>query len=274
MELQDLRTLAVEAAQEAGAMLRTHFGGKQAYRHKTSPVDLVTEFDHRSEELIIAKIQRYCPDHTILSEEGRSHAQDSAYRWIIDPLDGTTNFAHGLPIFAVAIGLEFRGQLQVGVVHLPVLNELFVAARDQGATLNGQEIGVSTTDCLAQALVIASSPHDQHLLDLNLKLLDGFVRESQSVLRIGSAAAAIAYVAAGRADGYWGMLLHPWDLAAPSLILEEAGGRLSDFDDQTFSLDRRDAIASNGKIHSEMIKIFREEFKAKGAQWRTSTSKS
>ncbi|MBI1743338.1 inositol monophosphatase [Candidatus Acetothermia bacterium] len=258
MESQALKALALEAAHDAGAMLKENFGGNHAFQEKTSYADLVTEFDHRSEEIIVKKIQKRFPDHDILTEEGRTRVENSPYRWIIDPVDGTTNYAHGFPIFCVAIGLEHQSELQLGVVYLPTLNELFVAERGQGAWLNSERIRVSTIDRLAQGLLIGSSPHDRNLLELNLKLFDRFVRASHNVLRVGSAAAALCYLAAGRVDGYWGLVLQPWDLAAASLILREAGGVATNFKNEPINIYGREIAASNGKIHGEMLKILND----------------
>ena len=265
MESQALRTLAIRAAHDAGTMLKAHFGRKQTYREKTNSADLVTEFDHRSEEIIVKKIQERFPEHDILTEEGRSRVENSPYRWIIDPIDGTTNFAHGFPIFCVAIGLESQQEMQLGVVYLPILEELFVAERGHGAWLNNERILVSHSDQLAKSLLIGSSPHDRNLLELNLKLFDRFVRASHNVLRIGSAAASLCHVAAGRVDGYWGLILQPWDLAAASLILQEAGGTITNFKNEPINIYGRETMATNGKIHGEMLKILNEEMSTKGA---------
>jgi myo-inositol-1(or 4)-monophosphatase len=259
MELQDLKKLAIEAAREAGAMLQENFGRVQQYQEKSGPADLVTEYDHRSEEIIVKKIRAHCPDHSILTEEKLSRTQTSEYRWIVDPLDGTTNYTHGFPFFGTALGLECAGVIELGVVYLPILDELFVAVRGQGATLNGRLIQVSRTAHLEKSLLIASFPHDPPKLELNLKLLARFTKITQSVLRIGSAVTALCYIACGRVDGLWGLTLQPWDLAAPSLILGEAGGRITDISGGPLDLFGRAALASNGRIHPVLIEILREE---------------
>ena len=265
MEIQDLTRVALAATLEAGALLKDNFGRKQLFQSKTSHADIVTEFDHRSEDLIVKKIREHFPDHDILTEEKKIETKNSDYRWILDPIDGTTNFAHGFPFFCVALGLEFKKQMQLGIVFLPAMNELFVAERGKGATLNNEPIHVSQGVQLSSSLLIGSSPHDRALLSLNLKLMDRFIRASHNVLRTGSAATALCYLATGRIDGFWALSLQPWDLAAPSLIVREAGGTITDFANEPFDIYGRQTLATNGKIHAEMRKIILDETSTKGA---------
>jgi myo-inositol-1(or 4)-monophosphatase len=265
MEIQALKHIGLEATLEAGALLKAHFGRKHLFESKTSQADIVTEFDHRSEELVFKKIHQHFPDHDFLTEEKNTQIKKSDFRWILDPIDGTTNFAHGFPFFCVALGLEYKKEMLLGFVYLPTLNELFFAERNNGATLNNSPIKISESKKLSNSLLIGSSPHDRDLLNANIKLMDRFIRESQNVLRIGSAAVALCYLAAGRIDGYWALSLQPWDLAAASLIVKEAGGTITNFENEPIDIYGRQTLSTNGKIHADMRHIILEETRTKGA---------
>jgi myo-inositol-1(or 4)-monophosphatase len=221
-------------------------------RHK-GLVDLVTDVDVQSEHLISEAILSAFPTHAILGEEGGARAgSDARYRWIIDPLDGTTNYAHGLPLFCVSIGLEVEGQLTLGAVFGPMQDELFVAQAGKGATLNGQPIHVSETSELRQAKLATGFPYDRADLPRALRSFETFSWKVQAVRRLGSAALDLCYVGCGRIDGYWEHVVRPWDLAAGALIVLEAGGALSGTDGSPFSVDAGQVLATNSRLHRAM----------------------
>lgn len=246
--------LAVEAVQRGGAILREGFGQGTEFQLKSSHMDLVTEFDRRSEEAIVELLQRQCPEHGLLSEERGWHQRDAEYVWIVDPLDGTTNFSHGYPLFAVSAALTRAGQPLVAAVYAPILNELFTAERDAGAFLNGRRLAVSRAETLERSLLATGFPV-LHRVEDNLPAFAAFLPRTQGVRRDGSAALDLCYVACGRFDGFWELDLQPWDTAAACLIVEEAGGRVSDFQGGPFTLGQRQILASNGRIHQQMIVV-------------------
>lgn len=247
-------------AREAGAILRDRYGQEHQVRYK-GPVDLVTEADAASEALIAQRLRAAFPDHQLLAEEGARETSDhssSPYRWVVDPLDGTTNFAHSLPPFAVSIGLELERAPLVGVVYDPLRDELFAAARGQGATLNGRPIRASTTDQLLQSVLATGFSYDLGHREGQAAAWRAFLVRVQSMRQTGSAALNLCYVAAGRLDGYWERGIAPWDVAAGALIAMEAGGRVTDFDGGTFASDDREVAASNGPLHEDLLQVLRE----------------
>jgi myo-inositol-1(or 4)-monophosphatase len=255
--MQDFRTVAVAAAQQAGKLIadayRTDF--RVDCKEGTS-TNLVTDVDRRSEQAIVAILSSAFPDHRILAEEGGGHARgDSPCRWIVDPLDGTTNFAHGYPAFCVSIGLEVEGRIVLGVVYDPLRRELFEAEAGKGAFLNGGRIHVSKVASLSQALLITGFAYDRENRRRNLVHFSRFALESHGIRRSGSAALDLSSVAAGRADGFWELKLSPWDVAAGSLIVTEAGGRITDFAGHAFTTDGAQTLATNGLIHQEMADV-------------------
>ena len=250
---------AIQTARDAGRILAERFGRKIEISNK-SEIDLVTESDLASERLIIDRIKTYYPRHAILAEEsGSSEPSDSErksdWRWIIDPLDGTTNYAHGYPCFCVSIGLECRGRMEIGVVYDPLRDEMFSAERGQGAALNGRRIRVSPTPSLARALLCTGFPYDVRERSEFARHFANFIMTAQGVRRDGAAALDLAYVAAGRFDGFWEEGLKPWDVAAGVLIIEEAGGRVSNYANQQFNIFTPPILASNGLIHEEMMRV-------------------
>jgi myo-inositol-1(or 4)-monophosphatase len=258
--MKDLKTLAIEAAHQAGKLLRENFRQGHSFALKSGFRDLVTEFDRRAEEIIVSLIQKEFPQHSILTEEGSVSPKDTAsYQWIIDPIDGTTNFAHGFPFFAVSIALYYEGEPVVGVVYNPIHDELFVAEAGQGAWLNGQPIRVSHVETLQESFVMTGFPYDERLIPKHLAWWERFARETQTLRRMGSSALAMSYLAAGRADGYWELDLKPWDMAAAALIVREAGGTVTDLRGNKLDLSSGEVLASNGKIHAQMIKILQGE---------------
>jgi len=247
---------AVELAHEAGAILLEGYGRAHAPERK-GRIDLVTEYDRRSERLLIERITRRFPAHAILAEESGNHeAPGSTTRWIIDPLDGTTNFAHNYPFFGVSIAVETRGELAAGAVFDPVRGEMFAAARGEGATLNARPIRVSDVERIEDALLVTGFPYDvREHPELILPLFHAFLVRAQGVRRDGSAALNLCYLANGRFDGFWESSLSAWDMAAGVLIVREAGGTVTDFSGGPFRLDGRCILASNGRVHEEMMRI-------------------
>jgi len=247
-----MREIAIAAARAGGEELCRRFGGHQAVRHKGA-VDLVTAADQASEKTIVSVLRGTFPRHDILAEEADHGRCDSRYRWIIDPLDGTTNFAHGFPWFAVSIALEVDGEVALGVVFNPLSQELFVAEKGRGAFLNDRPLRVSATERLDEALLATGFPYDRKESSLNN--YDHFVNFQQSARacrRAGSASLDLACTAAGRFDGYWEMKLKPWDVAAGQLLVSEAGGRVSDFAGGDYDIYGSQCLASNGQIHAAM----------------------
>ena len=249
---------AIEAAKEAGRFLKQHVGKVRDIQRKSGQEkNLVTEIDKRSEEIIIGIIKQHYPTHDILAEEsGTERGTKSEYKWIIDPLDGTTNFTHALPVFCVSIGIEWKGQIIAGVIYDPNFDELFTAEKGNGALLNGKRIKVSQTGSLNQSLLVTGFPYNiTENPDHAIEHFYNFLMKAQAVRRMGSAAIDMAYVAAGRYDGFWEVALHPWDMAAGALLIEEAGGKLTNFSGSTFDLYQKQIVTSNGKIHNEMLEV-------------------
>jgi len=249
--------IAVEAARNAGAIVEEYARKGFRVEHKDA-VNLVTDADKRAEQVIVEAIRRAFPDHQILAEERGQAGSTSPYKWVIDPLDGTTNFAHGFPAYCVSIGVEYQGRCILGVVFDPTRKELFVAEAGGGAFLNGTPLRVSRASRLDAALLVTGFAYDIRESEQNN--LDHFARfalRAQGVRRTGTAALDLCYVAAGRFDGFWELKLHPWDTAAGSVILLEAGGRLSDLSGGSFSIYGKELVASNGTIHDEMLKVLK-----------------
>jgi len=255
--MQDFRSVAVAAARQAGKIIadayRTDFRVEFKQGRHTN---LVTDVDRRSERAIVETLLAAFPDHRILAEESGNHQHGaSPYRWVVDPLDGTTNFAHGYPAFCVSIGLEMEGHSVLGVVYDPLRRELFEAEAGRGASLNGERIHVSKVASLDTALLITGFAYDRENRQRNLVHFSRFILESHGIRRTGSAALDLCYVAAGRADGFWELKLAPWDVAAGSLIVTEAGGRITDFAGRPFKADGAETLATNGLIHPEMVEV-------------------
>jgi len=246
--------VAIEIAREAGAVLRDGFFRPKKISYK-GEVDLVTESDRRSEELVVARLQKRFPDHGIVAEEGGGAAAGAKYCWHVDPLDGTTNFAHGYPCFAVSIGLVEDGKPLVGVVFNPIADELFTAARGEGAFLNGNRIRVSPVEKLAQSLVATGFPTHLRKKSSNMEYYWQFTLRTHGVRRDGSASLDLCSVACGRFDAYWEFGLSSWDTAAGVLLVEEAGGTVSDLAGQPYRLGGPSLISSNGRIHRELQQV-------------------
>src|SRR6267154_5342747 len=250
---EDYLEAAVEIAREAGAILREEFDRPLQITYK-GDADLVTQADKRSEAAIVKRLTEFFPEHGIAAEEGTGHesASQSEYRWHVDPLDGTTNFAHGYPCFCVSLGLAQRDTVIAGVVYNPFYHELFAAARGQGATLNGKRISVSKIETISTSLLCTGFPVHKRRANPNIHYYYDFTLRSHGVRRDGSAALDLACVAAGRFDGFWEFGLKPWDTGAGVLLVHEAGGTFSDFDGQPYQLGGPVILATNSLIHEEM----------------------
>jgi myo-inositol-1(or 4)-monophosphatase len=246
--------VAIEAAREAGAILMTEFGRPVSISYK-GEVDIVTQADRRSEQAIVTRLRSHFPKHAIVAEEGGGTETESPFRWHVDPLDGTTNFAHGYPCFAVSIGLEETGELIAGVIYQPVSGELFTAIKSEGAYLNQKKIHVSSIEKLATSLLVTGFPSNKRSQNPNIHYYWDFTLRSHGVRRDGSAALDLASVACGRFEGFWEFGLHSWDTAAGVLLVREAGGIVTRFDGQPYVLGDRELLASNGRVHSEMKQI-------------------
>jgi myo-inositol-1(or 4)-monophosphatase len=262
----------VEAiAREAGALLLGYFAGHVTIEYK-GDVDLVTEADRAAEKMIVERLRSRWPEHGIVGEEGARSAPGADYRWYVDPLDGTTNFAHGYPVFCVSIGLvrnatvEKDEQLEVGVLYDPTRDEMFSAQRGQGATLNGKPIHVSKTKTLAESILGTGFPSHKRHKNPNIHFYHQITLRSHGLRRAGSAALDLANVACGRYDGFWEFNLNPWDTAAGALLVQEAGGLVTRFDGAPFRLDSREVLATNGLIHQELITNFEEIFAGRGLE--------
>ncbi len=253
--MKEFRKLAIRAAKEAGDILRENLGKIKRIDYK-SRVSLVTNIDRLAEKRVLSIIREKYPSHDILTEERRMEEKGSRYKWIIDPLDGTTNYVHGYPRYCVSIALEKNGEVILGVIYDPVPDELFLAEKGKGATLNGRKISVSTIDKLDKSLLATGFPYDRReRADEYLKIYREFMVNVQGVRRDGAAALNLCYTANGRFDGFWEEQLAPWDVAAGSLIVTEAGGRVTDFKGDRLDIYEREILASNEKIHREMEAI-------------------
>jgi myo-inositol-1(or 4)-monophosphatase len=233
--------------------LRTRIDSIREIRHKGT-FDIVTDVDLHSEHEVSSTLLEAFPTHTILGEEGGARiGTDPRFRWIVDPLDGTTNYAHGFPFFCVSIGLEIDGQLALGVVYAPVVDELFVAEVGRGATVNDRPIQVSPTRELPQALLATGFPYDRAEFPRALRSFEAVSLKSQAVRRMGSAVLDLCYVACGRFDGYWEHQVKPWDMAAGALIVLEAGGAVTATDGSAFSVEGGQVLATNGVLHDTLV---------------------
>lgn len=248
---------AIQTARQAGALLRDYRSRQRTLAYKGA-VDLTTDADRASEELIVGAITAAFPHHAIVAEEGSGVAASSAYTWVVDPLDGTTNYAHDLPFFSVSIGLLHEGQLHLGVVYDPLRDELFAGQRGQGATCNGKPLTVSSTATLTESCCTTGFPYDRRERpDNNLPEFGRVLLRARDVRRLGSAALELSYVAAGRLQAHWELRLKPWDTAAGALLVLESGGQISGIDGSPWSPDSPTMVASNGQIHAELLDVLR-----------------
>jgi myo-inositol-1(or 4)-monophosphatase len=252
-----------EIAREAGALLMGYFHQHVKVEYK-GEADLVTIADRQSEILIRERISKNWPSHDVLGEEQGLADTGSDYRWYVDPLDGTTNFAHGFPVFCVSLALEHKKQRIAGVIYDPTRDELFAAAKGNGAYLNQQRIRVSKTERLSECLVATGFPSHKRHKNPNIHFYHQITLHTHGVRRAGSAALDLCCVACGRFDGFWEFNLNPWDTAAGVLIVEEAGGKVSDFRGGPFQLDSRETLATNGLVHGAMLNEFAQIFEGRG----------
>lgn len=257
------RRVAVDAARAAGQLLRRELPRTRQVSFKDTPINLVTEMDARAEQLVVDMLLAAFPDDGILAEEGSAREGRSGRRWIIDPLDGTTNYAHGVPFFCVGLGLEEKGRVVLGVVYEPSRDELYVGERGAGASLNDTRLAVSTTGTLGASLLATGFPYDiRETTETNLPQYAAFAVRARAVRRLGSALLDLAYVAAGRLDGYWELHLSPWDVAAGAILVEEAGGRITDLVGKPLDINRPSLVATNGRIHDEVLAVLGETKRA------------
>jgi len=254
-----------DIAREAGALLMSYFQQHVKIEYK-GDADLVTIADRKSETLIRQRIRQHWPTHDILGEEGGLQDTGSDYRWYVDPLDGTTNFAHGFPVFCVSMGLVYRGNQIAGVVYDPTRDELFAAEQGSGAYLNQQRIRVSKTANLAECLVATGFPSHKRHKNPNVFFYHQITLRTHGVRRAGSAALDLCYVACGRFDGFWEFNLNPWDTAAGVLLVQEAGGLVTDFSGGPFQLNSRETLASNGLVHGALLHEFEQIFAGRGLE--------
>lgn len=247
--------VAKEVALEAGSLLKENIAKEEEIFFKGA-VDLVTNSDRQSQDLIFHRLSSYFPNHAFLAEEDLFEDKGSEFRWVIDPLDGTTNYAHKFPIFCVSIGLEHGQEVVLGVVYDPMREEMFWAVKGKGSFLNGKRLKVSQTSRLEQSLIATGFPYDvRESKNNNLNHFSNFLVRAQAIRRCGSAALDLCYVACGRFDGFWEIKLNPWDVAAGGLIVLEAGGRVTDFQNGSFSIYNKQVLATNGLIHGEMLGV-------------------
>jgi myo-inositol-1(or 4)-monophosphatase len=250
--------LAIAAAKEAGQIQKLHYGRSHQVEYK-GDINPVTEVDRLCEKAIVKIILDVFPNHDILTEESPFEKKGSSWKWIIDPIDGTTNYFHGFPCFCVSIGLEVEKEVRLGVVYNPLLDELFHAEKGEGAFLNGKRIQVSRIDHLDRGFLSTGFPYDvREHTDFYLRYFRKFLSKSFAIRRPGSAALDLSYLAAGRFDGFWELKLHPWDVVAGSLMVTEAGGKMTDFQGRSYNIYSEETLASNGLIHEEMLQAIRE----------------
>jgi len=255
-----LKEVLFEATRESGKIIHSHFQGTFKVENKEGINNLVTEVDKMSETRIIEIIKKHFPSHSIISEEIGELKKDSPYEWIIDPIDGTVNFAHSIPICCVSIGIKHGDDLLLGTVYNPMMNEMFFAEKGMGATLNGMPISVSKKTDFKKACLVTGFPYKwaydaQH----PIKVFERFILEGLPVRRLGSAAIDLCWVACGRFDGFWEYNLNPWDLAAGYLIVQEAGGRITNFEGKPYNVFDKETLATNGLIHEEMLSLIRKQ---------------
>lgn len=255
----NLLRVAISTAKKAGNLLNRNFGKVKSIEYKEGEIkNVVTDLDKKSEDLIIKEIKKYFPQHNILSEEIGELKTNSDYLWVIDPLDGTVNYSHNVPLYSVSIGILHKKEIIAGVIYNPTSKELFCAEKNKGAFLNGKKISVSKVNKVEKSCLVTGFPYNVKYNPSNVfEHFILFLKKSQAVRRLGSAALDLAYLAAGRFDGYWEVNLKPWDKAAGILLVNEAGGRVTDFKNIPLKLNEPNLLASNNFIHNEMLEILR-----------------
>ena len=257
-EMMRFKQVAIKAGLEAGRILLENQAKKKKIEYK-GEINLVTEVDYLSERAILRMINKHFPEHSILTEESKGKDRNSTYLWIIDPLDGTTNYAHNFPVYCVSIGLQKDEEIILGMVYNPILGELFLAEKGRGAFLNGKRIFVSKIEKLSQSLLATGFPYDiRTSQENNLIYFNRFALKAQAIRRAGSAALDLCYLAMGRFDGFWELKLSPWDTVAGILMIFEAGGKISDFSGKKFDIFSKKLLATNGRIHKQMLKVINQ----------------
>lgn len=258
--MEQFKQVLLEATKEAGKIIQQYFQGSFNIENKEGINNLVTEVDKHSEKAIIDIIRKNYPGHSIISEEVGEMLQESDYQWIIDPIDGTVNFAHGIPICCVSIGLKHKDELLLGAVYNPMMNELFFAEKGKGAYLNDKPIRVSSKTNFAKACLVTGFPYKwPNSSEHPIRVFERFILEGLPVRRLGSAAIDLCWVACGRFDGFWEYNLSSWDVAAGYLIVQEAGGRITNFDGAPYSVFDKETLATNGHIHEDMLRLIRNK---------------
>jgi len=260
MNQTEMLEFAIKTAKGGGAILMEHFGVISTVKRKSTPIDLVTIADTQSEAFILKEITKTFPDHHIIAEESTTVENNSDYRWVIDPLDGTTNFVHSLPIFAVSIGLQYKDETIAGVVYNPAVDKCFWAEKNGGAFLNGESIHITSTNTLYDSLLVTGFPyiHDDKW-SAGFYLFKTLYGKTQGVRRLGAAALDFCFVAMGRFEGFWEFGLQPWDVCAGALIVKEAGGKVSDWDSSPMPFSGNRVLATNGHIHKEILEVLGKE---------------
>ncbi len=254
--MAEIKEVLLEATKAAGEIIQHYFQGTFKIENKDTINNLVTEVDKHAETKIIEIIKSYFPEHDIISEEVGALKKDSPYQWIIDPIDGTVNFAHGIPICCVSIGVKFGDSMLFGTVYNPMMNELFFAEKGKGAFLNGESISVSKKTDFKIACLVTGFPYNwPQTSEHPIKVFERFVLEGLPVRRLGSAAIDLCWVACGRFDGFWEYNLQSWDIAAGYLIVEEAGGKITNFSGEQYTVFDKETLATNGLIHDAMLKV-------------------
>ena len=257
MNLESLKTIGIEAARE-GAQAAHSLLGKIKHIQKKGEIDLLTEADIESEKRIITKIREHFPEHSFLAEEGGGNDQSGRHQWIIDPIDGTTNFSHAIGHYAVSIALAVDGRILIGIVLNPETDELFTAVKGQGAFLNNRPIKVSGIASVSDSLLATGFPYNfKEILEQVMTRFSNCLQAAQGIRRYGSAALDLCYVACGKFDGYWEQNLKPWDTAAGFLIAEEAGAKITDFSNAPFGIEKKEILATNSRIHDRMLSLLR-----------------
>jgi len=255
--MEQLKNVLLDATHEAGKIIQSYFNGTFVINHKEGINNLVTEVDHLAEQKIISVIKATYPTHSIIGEESGENIQLSDYQWVIDPIDGTVNFAHGIPLCCVSIGLLLNGSVLMGAVYNPMMNELFFAQKGKGATLNGNPIKVSAKSDFKTAFLVTGFPYKwpENSLEHPVKVFERMVLQGLPIRRLGSAAIDLCWVACGRFDGFWEYNLSAWDVAAGYLIVLEAGGTITDFNGNIGNVFDKQTLATNGLIHNDILSV-------------------
>ena len=267
--LEQAREIAVGVAREAGRILLEGWGTRPAIGFKSEDIDIVTEFDKRSEALIVERLAAAFPDDRIVAEEGTTHGEAGRARrvWYVDPLDGTTNFAHGMPLFSVSLGMAIDRRAVLGVVEAPALGWSFAGTTSGGSTFNGKPIAPSQTDQLVRALLVTGFPYIRNPVQNNLAEFAALTAAAQGTRRLGSAALDLCFVACGWLDRYWERALHAWDLVGGAAIVMGAGGRATDLDGTPFDGETGRVLATNGRIHEEISRVLEDVARRGNAPW-------